>query len=125
METQSSQLTTQQEATRFNELAQAEKWFDIQDELFADDAVSIEPEQDAHYSNATGKAAVRQKGEDIVQGITALHEAYTSQPLVAGNHFAVSRKIDITTEKHGRIVIDQIMLYEVRDGKIVSEQFFY
>lgn len=36
-------LTTQQVAARFSELAQREKWFEIQDELFADDVKSIEP----------------------------------------------------------------------------------
>jgi hypothetical protein len=33
--------------------------------------------------------------------------------------------MDITVEGFGRIKIDQIMLYEVEDGKIVLEQFFY
>ena len=36
-------LTTQQVAERFNQLAQEEKWFEIQDELFAENVKSIEP----------------------------------------------------------------------------------
>ena len=35
--------TTQQVASRFNELAQQEKWFEIQEELFANNIKSIEP----------------------------------------------------------------------------------
>ena len=34
-------MTTQQVAARFNELAQQEKWFEIQDELFADDVSKL------------------------------------------------------------------------------------
>jgi len=33
--------------------------------------------------------------------------------------------VDITVQGFGRIKIDEIMLYEVKDGHIVSEQFFY
>ena len=37
-------MTTQEVADRFNELAQQEKWFEIQDEFFADDVRSIDPD---------------------------------------------------------------------------------
>jgi hypothetical protein len=69
--------------------------------------------------------AVRKKGEDFVGRITALHSAKTGEPIVTGNHFAVTREKDITVQPHGRIQINQIMLYEVKDGEIISEQFFY
>jgi hypothetical protein len=44
---------------------------------------------------------------------------------VAGNHFAVAREVDITVTGHGRIQMNEIMVYEVKDGQIVSEQFIY
>jgi hypothetical protein len=118
-------MTTQQIAARYNELAQQEKWFEIQDEFFADNVRSIEPAQSPYFGYAEGKASVRKKGEDFVKRITAVHRAYTTEPVVAGNRFAVGREKDITVEGHGRIQINQIMLYEVKDGKIVSEQFIY
>lgn len=117
--------TTQEVAARFNELAQQEKWFEIQDEFFAGNIRSIDPPNSPYFGYAEGRAAVRKKGEDFVKTITALHSAYTSEPLVAGNHFTVGRAIDITVQGHGRIQINQIMLYEVKDGQIVLEQFFY
>jgi ketosteroid isomerase-like protein len=118
-------LTTQQVAARFNELAQQEKWFEIQDEFFADNVRSIDPADSPYFGYAEGKAAVRQKGEDFVRRIEAVHRMYTSEPLVTGNHFAVGREKDITVQGHGRIQIREIMLYEVKDGQIVLEQFFY
>ena len=117
--------TTQEVAARFNELAKQEKWFDIQDELFADDVKSIDPPDSPYFKNAEGKSAVRKKGEDWVKRIEAAHNRSTTEPVVAGNHFAVGREVDITVNGLGRIQINEIMLYEVRDGKIVSEQFFY
>jgi hypothetical protein len=123
--TETKVMTTQEVAARFNELAQQEKWFEIQDEFFAENVRSIDPPHSPYMGYAEGIAAVRKKGEEFVKKITALHRAYTSQPIVAGNHIAVGREIDITLEGHGRIQINQIMLYEVRDGRIVSEQFLY
>ncbi|HEY0944357.1 MAG TPA: nuclear transport factor 2 family protein [Opitutaceae bacterium] len=118
-------MTTPEVAARFNELAQQEKWFAIQDELFADDVKSIDPPHSPYFGYAEGKAAVRQKGEDFVKRITAAHRMRTTAPVVAGNHFAVGREMDMTVEGHGRIQINEIMLYEVRDGRIISEQFVY
>ena len=62
---------------------------------------------------------------DFVEKVEQVHETYTTHPVIAGNHFAVGRTFDITTEDFGRIKIEEIMLYEVKDGQIVLEQFFY
>jgi hypothetical protein len=118
-------MTTAEVAARFNELAQQEKWFEIQDEFFADNVRSIDPAHSPYFGYAEGKSQVRKKGEDFVKRIEAVHRAHTTEPLVTGNHFAVGRSKDITVQGHGRIQIDQIMLYEVKDGQIVLEQFFY
>ncbi len=125
MSTQIKVMTTQEVATRFNELAQQEKWFDIQDEFFADNVRSIDPSHSPYFGYAEGKSAVRKKGEDFVKRIEAVHSLFTSEPLVSGNHFTVGRQKDITVQGFGRIQINQIMLYEVKDGQIVLEQFFY
>ena len=118
-------LTTHEVAARFIELARQEKWFDIQEELFADNVRSIEPPGSPYFGYAEGKASVRKKGEDFVKRIEAVHRVYTSEPIITGNHFAVAREKDITVKGHGRIQINEIMLYEVKDGQILSEQFFY
>jgi len=117
--------TTEEIAARFNELAQQEKWFEIQDEFFADNVKSIDPPNSPYMGYAEGKAPVRKKGEDFIKKIEAFHGAHTSEPIVSGNHFAVARSIDITVQGHGRIQMNEIMLYEVKDGQIISEQFFY
>ena len=118
-------LTIQEVAARFDQLAQQEKWFEIQDELFAGSVRSVEPATAKNLKNAEGKAAVRKKAEDLIKQVEEVHSSSTTAPVVAGNHFAVGRSLEITVKGVGRIKMDEIMLYEVKDGQIVLEQFFY
>ena len=120
-----NKLTIEEIAERFNELAQQEKWFEIQDELFSENVRSIDPSNSPYFGYAESKAPVRKKGEEFVKNVVAAHRRFTTEPVVAGNHFAVGREVDITHRVHGRIQINEIMLYEVKDGQIVLEQFFY
>jgi len=118
-------LTAHEVAARFNELAQQEKWFEIQDELFADNVRSIEPENSPYFKYEEGKIPVRKKGEDWVKLIEAFHGGYTTEPVIGGNFFVVGRGADITVKGIGRMKMEQVMLYEVQNGQIVLEQFFY
>ncbi len=118
-------LTTQQVADRFNELAQKSDWNKIQDELYAENAVSIEPPQSPGMQSVEGLAAIKKKGEMFEQGVEEVHGGYSKEPAVAGNHFAVAMGMDVTMKGIGRMQMDEIAVYEVKDGKIVKEQFFY
>jgi hypothetical protein len=118
-------MTTQDVAARFHELALQEKWFEIQDELFADEVRSIEPPTAKGLPNVEGKSAVRKKGEAILSQVEAVHSASTTAPVIGGNYFAVGRKLDMTVRGIGRTQMNEVMLYEVKDGQIVLEQFFY
>lgn len=118
-------MTTTEVASRFNELAKQEKWFEIQEELFADNVRSTDPAHSPYFGYAEGKADVRKKGEEFGKKIEAVHSAHTTEPVVGGNHFAVGREVDVTLQEYGRIQMKEVMLYEVKDGQIVSEQFFY
>src|SRR5262245_26021591 len=103
-------LTTSEIAKRFNELAQQEKWFEVQDELFADNVRSMDPPTSPYFKYAEGKANVRKKGQDWVSKVRDVHERYTTSPIIGSNHFAVGRRVDITVEGFGRVKIDEIML---------------
>jgi|SRR5579871_169664 len=118
-------MTVQKIVARFSELAKQEKWFEIQEELFSENVKSIDPAGSPYFAYAEGKANVRKKGEDFIKKIEAFHGASTTEPVVTGNYFAVGRYVDITVRGFGRIQMNEIMLYEVKDGKIVVEQFFY
>jgi hypothetical protein len=126
MQTESqTTLTTQEVAEQFYALAQQEKWFEIQDQLFSEDVRSIEPANSLYLKTEEGKSRVRKKAEDFVSKIEEVHMLQTTSLIISGNHFAVGRIMDLTVKGYGRVKIDEILLYEVRDGLIVSEQFFY
>jgi hypothetical protein len=118
-------LTTTEVAARFNELAKEGNWNKIQDELFAENAVSIEPPNSPGLQSVEGLPAIRQKGKQFEEMVEEMHGGYSSDPLVTGNHFAVAMGMDVTMKGAGRVKMDEIALYEVKDGKIVKEQFFY
>jgi hypothetical protein len=125
MTTNKTKMSIEQVAERFNELAQQELWFEIQDEFFADNVKSIDPPNSRYFGYAEGKGPVRKKGMDWVDKVEVFHGGSTTRPIIGGNHFAVGRTADITVKGFGRIKIEQVMLYEVKDGQIVLEQFFY
>lgn len=125
MTTQEAVMTTAEIAGRFNELAQSGQWNEIQNEMFADDAVSIEPAYSQGLKTAEGIEAIREKGKQFGEMVEEVHSGYSNEPIVAGNHFAVVMGMDVTMKGQGRMKMDEIAVYEVKDGKIVKEQFFY
>lgn len=125
MSTQEAVMTTQDVANRFNELAQTGQWDKIQGELFADNAVSIEPANSPGLKTVEGIGAIRKKGEEFNQSVEEMHGGYSTEPVIAGNHFSLAMGMDVTMKGMGRMKMDEIAVYEVKDGKIVKEQFFY
>lgn len=127
MSTQEAVMTTQDVANRFNELAQSGQWDKVQLELYADNAVSIEPAHAAAMGmgNAEGLEAIKKKGDAFNQMVEEMHGGYSTEPVVAGSHFSVAMGMDVTMKGAGRMKMDEIAVYEVKDGKIVKEQFFF
>jgi len=125
MSTLEAVMTTQEVADRMYELLKESKWEQVQQELFSDDAESIEPAGSPGLQTVKGKDAIKKKGQDFSNMIEEVHGGYTGQPIVAGNHIAVAMGFDATMKGMGRQKMDEIAVYEVRDGKIVKEQFFY
>jgi hypothetical protein len=125
MPTQEAVMTTQDVANRFHELAQTGDWNRIQDELYADNAVSVEPTGVPGLQSVEGLAAIKKKGEQFGQMVEEMHGGYSNEPQVAGRHFSVAMGMDVTMKGMGRNKMDEIAVYEVKDGKIVKEQFFF
>jgi SnoaL-like domain len=118
-------MTTQEVADRFNELSQQGNYKQIQEELYADNAVSIEPATAHGLQSVEGLEAIKQKGEMFNSMIEEMHGGYSKEPVVAGNHFSVAMGMDVTMKGAERSQMDEIAVYEVKDGKIVKEQFFF
>lgn len=118
-------MTTQEVANRFHELAQTGQWEAIQDELYAENCVSIEPGNQPGLHSAEGLAAIKAKGTEFAESVEAMHGGFSNPPIVSGNHFAVVMGMDVTFKGAPRMQMDEVAVYQVADGKIVKEQFFY
>ena len=118
-------MTTQQIANRFYELAQQGNWHQIQDELFSPEAKSIEPAGTPGLPTVQGLDKIKRKANDWDSMVEATHGGYCNQPQVAGKFFTCTMGADVTIKGQGRTMMDEVAIYEVQDGKIVTEQFFY
>jgi hypothetical protein len=118
-------MSTQQIATRLAELCNKGEFEAAQKELFADDAVSIEQHETPGFSKETkGLKAIIQKGHHWASSLEQIHGCAASKPLVAGNAIAMALSMDVTMKGRGRTKLEEVCVYEVKDGKIASEQFF-
>ena len=120
-------MTTNQVANRLVSLCRAGQYEKAQHELYASDAASIEMPAMAGspIGNVQGLAAILEKGKRWADNIVEIHGGAVSEPLVAGNWFTIAMSIDATYKDMGRVPMQEICVYRVRDGKIVHEQFFY
>jgi hypothetical protein len=118
-------MTTQQVAERFYDLAQKGEWQKIQEELFSPEARSIEPNGAQGLSSVQGIDKIKEKAREWEKMVEQTHGGYCNAPQVAGKFFTCTMGADVTMRGQGRIMMDEVALYEVKDGKIVTEQFFY
>ncbi len=118
-------MSTQQIASRLADLVGKGEFEAAQKELFAEDAVSIEPQESEVFARETkGLPAIIEKGHKWESMVEKIHSCAASPPLVAGNAIAMMLAMDVTMKGRGRMQLAEICAYEVKDGKIASEQFF-
>lgn len=125
METTTEKTTTTQEvADRFYELAQQGKFDQIQDELYDENVRSVEPAH-SNWQNVQGIDKIKEKAKQWQEMTEEMHGGFTGKPQVAGNFFSCVMGMDVTIKGQGRVKMDEIAVYEVKDGKIVLEHFFF
>lgn len=120
-------MNTEAIAARLVELCRQGKYEQAQDELYADDAVSIEMDglPPGMARDTRGLEAIREKGRQFNATIEAVHGGSVGEPIVTGRWFSLVMTMDATFKERGRVDMREICVYQVRDGKIVREQFFY
>jgi ketosteroid isomerase-like protein len=123
--TATAKMTTKEIAKKLKKLCDKGDFEGAQRELFAKDAISIEPEASKDFEKEThGLPAIIEKGKKWTAMVKESHSIETSEPMIAGNTFAVTMRMDVTMKEGGRMDITELCVYHVKDGKIISEQFF-
>ena len=125
MSTTTAVMTTTEIANRLVQLCSKGDFEGAQKELFGKDAISIEPHATLAFEKETrGLDAILEKGHKWNAMVTEYHGMKVSQPLVAPNSFAVTMFMSVTMKEKGRMDMTELCVYNVKDGKIISEQFF-
>jgi hypothetical protein len=118
-------MTIEQIANRLVEVCRKGDFETAQKELFANDAVSIEPYETPAFEKETkGLTAILEKGKKFESMVETMHKMEVSEPLIGTNAFACTMRMDITMKDKQRWDMTELCAYVVKDGKIVSEQFF-
>jgi hypothetical protein len=119
-------MAIQEIATRLVELCRIGDYETAQKELYADNATSTEfSPQTQKLETAEGLEAIIAKGQHFRGLIEEVHSSTVGEPIFAGNYFSVAAFLEVTLKGLGKIQMDEIAVYKVVDGKVVSEQFFY
>ena len=128
MSTQEKTMTTMDIANRLVELCRKGQFDQALQELFAENAVSIEPDSAAEQGwqvRTEGLSNMLKKGEQWNEMVEEYHSLSVSDPLITVNGITFTTTMDVTMKGNNRMKVDEICVYQVKDGKIISEQFFY
>jgi ketosteroid isomerase-like protein len=122
-------MTTKELSERLVAMCKANQWREAIVELYADDVESAE----AHESPTGDKPRVT-KGKQAVLAKTdwwfantETHGVQIKGPYPHGDDaFAVIFDMDITMKSMGqRMKMEEVAVYEAKNGKVVRERFFY
>ena len=114
-------MEIQQIAAEVVKLIREGKNGQAKDKFYADNIISIEGNGD----KTEGIDAIHKKSADWGAQIAQVHSASVSDALVAGHHFSLHIKMDISYKNGNRAKLDEIAVYQVADNKIVLEQYFF
>mgnify|MGYP003664938171 CR=1 FL=1 len=95
------------------------------DQLYAEHITSKEMPGTPGNQVTSGKQNVWNKSKQWLDNVTEFHGGEISEPIVADNHFTSKMTFDVTFKDRGRQQMEELAVFEVKNGKIVNEQFFY
>ena len=119
-------MTTTEVAVQLLALCREGKHIEAVDTLYADDVVSVEPEDLGPLARELrGKAAVMSKNV-WWYGVNDVHSFTAVGPYVNRDSFALQLTFDFTNKESGaRMLFNEVALFTVVDGKITREEYFY
>lgn len=118
-------MTTQQVADRLYALCQQGQFETAQKELYAPNATSTESNMQGARETATGMEAIVAKGKQFQSMIEEMFGGFTGEPKVFGKYIFMEMGMDVKMKGMDRMNMVEMCRYEVNDGKIVAEEFYY
>jgi hypothetical protein len=109
-------------ANLLKELVGEQKFVEAYQQLFSDDAESIDPQIPGGQS-LKGLDTLIKYEQDFLARVT-IEKLSLSEPIIAGSYFTLSFKMSFDIKGIGHKDVEEICVYKVKDGKIISQQFF-
>lgn len=117
-------MTLRQIAETMTDALREKKFIEAQTAFYHQDVFSLEPE--GHPAPRTkGKTQLLRKERQFLDAVKEWHAFEVSEPLVSKNHFSLRMYSNMTLVDGQTLEIDEIIVYEVVDYKIISERYFY
>lgn len=106
------------------ELLRKREFIRAQKELFDLDVIRIEP--DFHPQvKIEGLSKILQKENEFITTIKTWHEHEVSEPVVGKDYFCIRMFSKLQMYNGQLLEIDELIVYQVSNEKIIKEQFFY
>jgi hypothetical protein len=118
-----SMFTIHEIANGLKEMLSERKFVEAYQLLFSDDAESIDP-LNTSGQPLKGLTTLLDREKDFLSRIAAINKISLSDPIIAGSYFTFSLKMAFEVQNQGHMEVEEICLYKVKDGKIISQQFF-
>ena len=118
-------MTTQEIASRLYELCQQAQYETAQNELYDANATSTESNMQGGRETATGIEAIKEKGHKFQSMLEEMFSGYTNEPKVYGKYIFMEMGMDVKMKGMDRMNMVEMCRYEVKDGKIIAEEFYY
>ena len=117
-------MTTAEVAQKLVDYCRQGQFEEAVKDLYSNEIVSVEPDG-APVKEVRGLEGVIQKGQQFNEMVESFHGMEVSDPVVAGEFFSCSMKMDVTFKGAPRMSMEEVCLYKVNDGKVVYEEFFF
>ncbi len=118
-------MTTKEVANKWATMCRNGKNLDCIHELYAENVTSREMPGVPKGEIVSGKENVLNKSKEWLDNVIEFHSNEISEPVIAENHFTSKMSFDITFKDRGRQQMEEVCVFEVSNGKITNEQFFY
>lgn len=117
-------MNTNDVAQKWTQMCREGKNLDCIEELYAENITSREmPGMPGEI--VSGKQNVWNKNKEWLDNVAEWHGGEISEPTVTDKHFTTKMTFDVTFKDRGRQQMEEVAVFEVDNGKIVNEQFFY
>lgn len=117
-------MSTQEVANKWAEMCNQGQFLECVDVLYAENIISREmigtPDD-----VVSGKQNIIEKSQKWLDSVQEFHGGNVSEPVIAQNHFTSIMNFDVTFKESGRQKMEEVCVFEVKDGEIINEQFFY